>query len=136
MQHCVSKYNTKVLQIKTEFCPPQIGNRFALTAAHCLYSDDNEEVLPATSFSIMLGLHDRRKAKEPHRWLFRFTKGSIFALVCICFYRTHVYMGSNHWVLMSKTHRPFVETPCWSLIEYLVEEVVQDLVEDLVDFTD
>ena len=63
--------------------PPQIGNRFALTAAHCLYDEDNEEVLPATSFSIMLGLHDRRKAKEPHRWLFCFTKGSIFALVCI-----------------------------------------------------
>ena len=45
----------------------QIGNRFALTAAHCLYDDDNEELLPASSFSIMLGLHDRRKAKEPNR---------------------------------------------------------------------
>ena len=45
----------------------QIGNRFAMTAAHCLYDDDNEEVLPATTFSIMLGLHDRRKAKEPNR---------------------------------------------------------------------
>ena len=54
----------------------------------------------------------------------------------LCFYRTHVHMGSNHWVLMSKTHTPFVETPCWSLIEYLVEEVVKDLVEDLVDVTD
>ena len=47
----------------------QIGNRFALTAAHCLYDDDNEEVLPASSFSIMLGLHNRRKTKEPNRWL-------------------------------------------------------------------
>ena len=45
----------------------QIGNRFALTAAHCLYDDDNKELLPASSFSIMLGLHDRRKAKEPSR---------------------------------------------------------------------
>ena len=45
----------------------QIGNRFALTAAHCLYDDDNEEVLPASSFSIMLGLHNRRKAREPNR---------------------------------------------------------------------
>ena len=45
----------------------QIGNRFALTAAHCLYDDDNEELLPASSFSIMLGLHDRRKTKEPKR---------------------------------------------------------------------
>ena len=47
----------------------QIGNRFALTAAHCLYDDDNEEVLPASSFSIMLGLQDRRKTKEPNRWI-------------------------------------------------------------------
>ena len=46
---------------------PQVGNRFALTAAHCLYDDDNKEVLPATSFSIMLGLHDRRKTKERNR---------------------------------------------------------------------
>ena len=46
---------------------PQIGNSFALTAAHCLYDDDNEEVLPASSFSIMLGLHDRRKTKEQNR---------------------------------------------------------------------
>ena len=45
----------------------QIGNRFALTAAHCLYDDDNDELLPASSFSIMLGLHDRRKTKEPNR---------------------------------------------------------------------
>ena len=51
------------------FAFPQIGNRFALTAAHCLYDEDNEEVLPASSFSIMLGLHDRRKTKEPKRWL-------------------------------------------------------------------
>ena len=51
------------------FICPQIGNRFALTAAHCLYDDDNKEVLPASSFSIMLGLHDRRKAKEANRWL-------------------------------------------------------------------
>ena len=55
---------------------PQIGNRFALTAAHCLYDEDEEdedrrELLPASSFSIMLGLHDRRKkTKEPNRWLF------------------------------------------------------------------
>ena len=51
---------------------PQIGNRFALTAAHCLYDEDEEdedkrELLPASSFSIMLGLHDRRKTKEPNR---------------------------------------------------------------------
>ena len=48
---------------------PQIGNRFALTAAHCLYEDDNTELLHASSFSIMLGLHNRRKTAEPNRWL-------------------------------------------------------------------
>ena len=56
---------------------PQIGNRFAITAAHCLYDIDtndgkdnnnnNKELLPASSFSIMLGLHDRNKAEEPKR---------------------------------------------------------------------
>ena len=49
----------------------QIGNRFALTAAHCLYDidndNDNKELLPASSFSIMLGLHNRRKTKESKR---------------------------------------------------------------------
>ena len=51
----------------------QIGNRFALTAAHCLYDEkdeknkDKRELLPASSFSIMLGLHDRRKTMEPNR---------------------------------------------------------------------
>ena len=51
----------------------QIGNRFALTAAHCLYDvkdekdKDRRELLPASSFSIILGLHDRRKTKEPNR---------------------------------------------------------------------
>ena len=31
--------------------------------------DNNNEVLPASSFSIMLGLHNRRKSREPNRWL-------------------------------------------------------------------
>ena len=54
--------------VKHYFTPSlQIGNRFALTAAHCLYDDDNKEVLPATFISIMLGLHDRRETKEPNR---------------------------------------------------------------------
>ena len=84
---------------RSHLLSPQIGNRFALTAAHCLYDEDNKEVLilflfqiclhvltscgsplvfevnvflpkvlPASSFSIMLGLHDRRSAKEPNRW--------------------------------------------------------------------
>ena len=60
---------------------PQIGNRFALTAAHCLFDDgdDKKKVLPASSFSIMLGLHDRRKATEPNRWLFHQA-----IMTCIC----------------------------------------------------
>ena len=57
-----------LMELKTaKITIKQIGNRFALTAAHCLYDDDNEELLPASSFSIMLGLHDRRKTKEPNR---------------------------------------------------------------------
>ena len=63
----------------------QIGNRFALTAAHCLYDEDEEdeakkELLPASSFSIMLGLHDRRKAKEPNRWLLHHKIKTYFSL--------------------------------------------------------
>ena len=50
-------------------CLSQIGNRFALTAAHCLYDDDNEEELPASSFSILLGLHNRREIRESNRYV-------------------------------------------------------------------
>ena len=60
---------------------PQIGTRFALTAAHCLFDDgdddddnddssvDNEdkEFLPASAFSVVLGVHDREKTGEPNR---------------------------------------------------------------------
>ena len=60
----------------------QIGNRFALTAAHCLYDDDNGEVLPASSFSIMLGLHDRRKTKEPNRCLYHHKVNICISLSC------------------------------------------------------
>ena len=56
--------------ISLEMETPQIGNRFAVTAAHCVYDEDKKEVLPANSFSIMLGLHDRRRTKEPNRFLF------------------------------------------------------------------
>ena len=74
MQQCVGKCLTNQYAAHFLICwmtiiIKQIGNRFALTAAHCLYDDDNEEVLPASSFSIMLGLHDRRKTTEQHRWL-------------------------------------------------------------------
>ena len=47
--------------------PLQIANNWVLTAAHCLFDDDNEEILPANSFSVLLGMHDRRKVKEPNR---------------------------------------------------------------------
>ena len=45
-----------------------------MTAAHCLYDNNeddnnNKELLPASSFSIMLGLHNRRKTRELNRWL-------------------------------------------------------------------
>ena len=65
--NCIAPFNFKGFVMWA--VSPQIGNRFALTAAHCLYDDDKKEELPATSFSVMLGLHDRNKAKELSRWL-------------------------------------------------------------------
>ena len=64
----------------------QIGNRFALTAAHCLYDDDKEEVLPATTFSIMLGLHDRKKSSKENRW----PKIRIKIFICPLYNRTQI----------------------------------------------
>ena len=63
---------------------PQIGTRFALTAAHCLFDDgddnddndddddssvdnDDKEFLPASAFSVVLGVHDRENTEEPNR---------------------------------------------------------------------
>ena len=67
MWGCIGKGSVLVRSRKQFLLSPQIGNRFALTAAHCLFDDENEEELPASSFSIMLGLHDRRQAKELNR---------------------------------------------------------------------
>ena len=61
--HLVFSY----LMIRKACLPPQIGNRFAITAAHCLFDDDNEEVLPANMFSVMLGVHNRRVTRAPNR---------------------------------------------------------------------
>ena len=52
----------------SQYNSPQIGNRFAVTAAHCLFNDYEEEMIPATSFSIMLGVHNRRNTREARRW--------------------------------------------------------------------
>ena len=57
---------------------PQIGTRFALTAAHCLFDDgdddddssvdnDDKEFLPASAFSVVLGVHDRENTEEKNR---------------------------------------------------------------------
>ena len=76
MQQCFGKYFTNqcnaayfLICCWITIIIKQIGNRFALTAAHCLYDEDEDkkEVLPASSFSIMLGLHDRRKTTDPKR---------------------------------------------------------------------
>ena len=62
---------------------PQIGTRFALTAAHCLFDDgdenddnddssvDNEDkdFLPASAFSVVLGVHDRENTEEKNRFV-------------------------------------------------------------------
>ena len=67
MWGCIGKGSVLVRSRKQFLLSPQIGNRFALTAAHCLFDDENEEQLPASSFSIMLGLHDRTQARELNR---------------------------------------------------------------------
>ena len=80
-----------------------------MTAAHCLYDDDNEEVLPASSFSVMLGLHDRGKTTELKRLLFDYPYNN--------FYRTHVHMGSDHWVAMSVRNSKSFLKPCEDLVK-------------------
>ena len=47
-----------------------------ITAAHCVHDSkkdatDEIELLPASSLSVMLGLHDKRLKKEEMRWLDR-----------------------------------------------------------------
>ena len=39
-----------------------------VTAAHCLYDNQEKETLPDDSFSVMLGLHDRSKVYEATRY--------------------------------------------------------------------
>ena len=53
---------------KTNLISPQIGSRWMVTAAHCLYDNIEKEPLPDDSFSVMLGLHDRSKIFEAARW--------------------------------------------------------------------
>ena len=44
----------------------QIGTTWMITAAHCLYIE--EELLAASSFFVVLGVHDRSKLKEAQRF--------------------------------------------------------------------
>ena len=46
-------------------CPPQIGSNWMLTAAHCVYRQ--EVLLPATSLTLVLGLHDKSDSTEETR---------------------------------------------------------------------
>ena len=43
----------------------QIGSTWVVTAAHCLFED--EDIIDVKSLSILLGLHDRSKKSEPNR---------------------------------------------------------------------
>ena len=46
-------------------CLPQIGSNWMVTAAHCLYRQ--EVLLPATSLTLVLGLHDKSDSTEGTR---------------------------------------------------------------------
>ena len=84
VQRCACKYfniiHTFVIihlqNIHQTIC--QIGNRFALTAAHCLLDEGLEEILPHTYFSILLGFHDRRNTDERNRCVFVLTQSDFF----------------------------------------------------------
>jgi len=43
----------------------QIGTNWLVTAAHCLF-EENEQI-PTRSLAVLLGLHDRRKRTEEFR---------------------------------------------------------------------
>ena len=45
----------------------QIGTNWLVTAAHCLF-EENEQI-PTRSLAVLLGLHDRRKRTEEFRYL-------------------------------------------------------------------
>ena len=46
----------------------QIGSNWALTAAHCVYDSDLEENFPASSLTVVFGLHNRTKLTARTRW--------------------------------------------------------------------
>ena len=51
-----------------------MGTQWMITAAHCVHDSkkdatDEIELLPASSLSVMLGLHNKNKKKEEMRWL-------------------------------------------------------------------
>ena len=50
----------------------QIGTQWMITAAHCVHdskedASDQIELLPASSLSVMLGLHDKTLPREEMR---------------------------------------------------------------------
>ena len=60
---CINTHKTN----KIHLFSAQIGSRWMVTAAHCLYDSEEYEPLPDDSFSVMLGLHDRSKNFEATR---------------------------------------------------------------------
>ena len=58
----------KIEHLQLSFYSPQIGSTWVVTAAHCVFED--EELVDAKTLSVLLGLHDRSKNSERNRWFF------------------------------------------------------------------
>jgi len=55
----------KIEHLQLSFYSLQIGSTWVVTAAHCVFED--EELVDAKSLSVLLGLHDRSKKSERNR---------------------------------------------------------------------
>ena len=59
------KNSLKIEHLQLSFYSPQIGSTWVVTAAHCVFED--EELVDAKTLSVLLGLHDRSKKSERNR---------------------------------------------------------------------
>ena len=57
--------NLKIEHLQLSFYSVQIGSTWVVTAAHCVFED--EELVDAKTLSVLLGLHDRSKKSERNR---------------------------------------------------------------------
>ena len=59
---------TSLIKVSRVKIISQIGSNWALTAAHCVYNNDLEENFPASSLTVLFGIHNRTKLTARTRW--------------------------------------------------------------------